>query len=228
MNRQGAWVLVSLMALMLGCATPGSELWPPRPGDASHTVLVSLDTWHAMIAFPRTTSQSLVLSPESSDPTSQSSVLNPQSHVYEEWGYAEQGWYIENRQGVSGVLRSLFWPSPGVVEVGHHSEIWSERTPQPPADRFTFRLSEKGYLRLQRYLRAAIADTKPLLTAEESTFYLATSSYHLFHHCHHYTARALREAGLPISVFWAFNRGSFSLQLQRAERMAAEEGLLRG
>ncbi len=39
-------------ALLLACASPVEGLWPPSPDSADQTIVVSLDTWHAMIAFP--------------------------------------------------------------------------------------------------------------------------------------------------------------------------------
>ncbi len=247
----------------IGCAGPVEGLWPPDHGAPARTVVVSLDTWHAMIALPRrntddsgprTAVQPSDSSHDSSAPTSQSSArfrlasagrqpprgfgwppkpgeggrsqeeaaLSPQSWLYEEWGYAEQGWYLEARQGISGVVRALFWPSTGVVEVGRHKQVWSQRTPQPPAETFTFHLTEEGYKRLRHYLESSRTAAEMVLASGRSRFYPATRSYHVFHHCHHYSAQALREAGLPVSSFWALTRGMFAAQLRRAEQMAAE------
>jgi hypothetical protein len=44
---------------------------------------------------------------------------------------------------------------------------------------------------------------------------VARSQYHLFNHCHHYTAKGLREAGLPISMLGALTRDGFAKQLRR-------------
>lgn len=210
MNKVGAWLFASFFLLSAGCARPVPDLWPPQPGAPSHVIVVSLDTWHAMIAVSRT----------SAEVDAQS--VEPHSWLYEEWGFAERDWYLEGRQGISGTFRTLFWPSPGIVEIGHYNQLWSERTPQPPVEQFTFHLTERGFRRLRHYLESTVEKSAPILTTGRSQFYSATRSYHLFHHCHHYSASALREAGLPISVFWAFNRGSFASQLRRAERMANE------
>jgi hypothetical protein len=135
--------------------------------------------------------------------------------VYEEWGYAERAWYLEKRQGFTGVLRALLWPTEGVVEVGIHESIWAERTQKPPVEAFRFLISEAGYLRLRSYLRSTIASEEPVGIVGNSRFCVAQSSYHLFHHCHHYTAKGLREAGLPISMSRALTRGGFAKQLRR-------------
>jgi len=196
-----AGVAACLVLLQFGCAAPARELWPPPPDAPARTIHVSLDAWHAMIAFP----------------------LDTGEPGFEEWGYAEQAWYLEGRQGVTGALRALFWPTPGVVEIGRHDQVWAARTPQPPSDLFTFRLSEQGYLQLRRHLLSTIAATEPILTAGATNFYPAKRSYHLFHQCHQYVARALQEAGLPTTVFWVFTRASLAMQLRRAERIAAAD-----
>lgn len=145
------------------------------------------------------------------------------SYVYEEWGYAERDWYLEGKTGVSGVVRALLWPSEGVVEVGHYDHVWAERTPQPPSDLFTFRLTEEGYQRLRQHLNATLLNEEPVASFSQSVFYPAKRSYHLFHTCHQYAALALREAGFPISPFWAFNRTNLAWQLRRAARLSKEQ-----
>jgi len=212
------WLVLFLSLLPLGCAAPVRDLWPPPTGAPSRTIYVSLDTWHAMIAFPQAVLE------ETPEPPLESMPRPPmgQAPRYEEWGYAEQAWYLEGRRGITGMVRALFWPTPGTVEVGLHDETWAARTPQPPSDLFAFRLSEEGYRRLRRHLRATIADPAPILVAGTTAFYLSQRSYHLFHNCHQYVAGALREAGLPLSTFWAFNRGSLAMQLRRATHMAEE------
>jgi hypothetical protein len=201
-------ILESAFVLVIsfyGCAAPIQGLWPPQDGAPFHTIVISLDTWHAMIAFP--------LAPFPSDRTS----------AFEEWGYAEQAWYLEGRQGVTGAIRALFWPSPGVIEVGLHNQFWAARTPQPPSDVFIFRLSESGYRQLRRHLRSTIGAAEPIVVEGGSRFYPSKQSYHLFHHCHQYAAEALREAGLPVSAWAAFSRTSLAMQLRRAVRLAADE-----
>lgn len=116
-------------------------------------------------------------------------------------------------------MRALFWPSDGVVEVGHYDRVWADRTPQPPAELFTVSVSDEAYQRLKQHLRTTILDETPLASFDQSVFYPAARPYHLFHTCHQYAALALREAGLPISPFWAFSRASLAWQLKRAPKL---------
>ncbi len=189
--------------LLWGCASPIPELWPPSPDASAQTIYVSLDTWHAMIAFPV----------ERQVDSHQQSAAG-----FEEWGYAERAWYLEGRMGVTGVMRALFWPTEGVVEVGQYDRVWADRTPQPPSDLFLFRVSEEGYRRLRRHLQSTIAGADPVEANDRASFYPAVRSYHLFHTCHQYAASALREAGLPISPFWAVARTTLAKQLRRADQ----------
>ncbi len=210
-------LLPGLVLLAMGCASPIQELWPPAPDSPTRDIIVSVDTWHAVIAFPQDGNEQ----PSRSFPLASSPV--PRAVQYEEWGYAEQAWYLEGRRGFTGVLRALFWPSAGVVEVGTHARPWSERTPDPPAEQFQFRLSDEGFLRLRTFLESSRASETTLLSADGRSFYPARGSYSVFHHCHHFAAHALRAAGLPVFAAWALTRTLFVAQLHRAERMADRE-----
>lgn len=201
-------ITLSATVLLSACASPVESLWPPPSESVQHTVSVSIDTWHAMIAFPR------------EEGTGHSAFGSQPS--YEEWGYAERAWYLEGKTGASGAVRALFWPTEGVVEVGHSDRVWAGRTPQPPSDLFSFQLSEEGYQRLRRHLHTTLLNDEPVASFGQSVFYPAKRSYHLFHTCHQYAALALREAGLPISSFWAFNRTSLVWQLRRAAQLNEE------
>lgn len=179
---------------------------------SSIPIVVSLDAAHSMIALPVDASVSNV----GSDHRVIGRNGPPRElRAYEEWGYAERAWYLEKRQGFTGVIRALLWPTEGVVEVGIHESIWAQRTQKPPAEAFRFRISEAGYLSLRAYLRGTIASDEPVGIVGNSRFCIARSSYHLFHHCHHYTAKGLRVAGLPISMMGALTRDGFARQLRR-------------
>ena len=117
--------------------SPGPEL---RTRD-SVPIVVSLDAVHSMIALPVRGDYAVTEADDAArDP-----------RVFEEWGYAECAWYLEKRQGFTGVIRALLWPTEGVVEVGTHDSIWAERTQKPPVESFRFQISEAGYRSLRSY-----------------------------------------------------------------------------
>ncbi|MDO9116478.1 MAG: DUF2459 domain-containing protein [Nitrospira sp.] len=210
----------SVSLLLSACASPVEGWWPPSPDSAAQTIYVSLDTWHAVIALPVQPAGYDQPSPFSFEKgTSPQHSSRSTQHFYEEWGYAERAWYLEDRRGLTGMLRALFWPTEGVVEVGQYEQVWADRTPQPPSDLFVFRVSDEGFRRLRRHLRATVSGDEPIASLSRSTFYPAVRSYHVLHTCHQYAASALREAGLPISALWAFNRTSLAWQLRRTARV---------
>lgn len=235
-------LLAGLVLLTMGCASPVSGLWPPPTGAPARAIIVSVDTWHAVIGFPREEAREgsgvrgkgYADTPERREeppgPRNETefsaSRLTPDASrlLFEEWSYAEQAWYLEGHHGLSGVLRALFWPTPGVVEVGTHGRPWSERTPDPPAEQFRFTLSEEGFLRLRQFLEGSRLSETPLRAGGGSVFYPAQRAYSVFHQCHQYAAHALRAAGLPVSPPWALTPTLFVAQLRRAERMAAHPG----
>jgi len=178
----------------------------------SISIVVSLDAAHSMIALPV---EAPVFHVRGDHGVTGTDGAPREARVYEEWGYAERAWYLEKRQGFTGVLRALLWPTEGVVEVGIYESIWAERTRKPPVEAFRFQISEVGYRSLRSYLRATIASEEPVGIVGNSRFCVARPSYHLFHHCHHYTAKGLREAGLPIPMWGAVNRYIFAKQLRR-------------
>ena len=218
-SREFSAGLLSLAFLLGGCTIHDVELWPPTPGTPTEEIYVSLDTWHAMIAFrqPKVQDQQhFSYMPFLNTPAAE-------QPAFEEWGYAERAWYLEGRQGWRGVLRALFWPTDGVVEIAEYNQVWAERSPQPPSDLFTFRISHEGYQRLRNHLRSTIMSSVSLETVRNSRFFKSVHSYHLFYQCHHYAALALQEAGLPISTFWAFSRSSLAMQLHRALSLENEK-----
>lgn len=201
--RTRDWLVLGLVLLFCGCAAPSPGLWPPEPGAPAHSIIVSVDTWHAVIALPEEGAVD--------------------GRHFEEWGYAETGWYLEGRRGLTGILRVLFRSTPGVVEIGRHEKVWAERTDQPPSEQFLFHLSDEGYRRLRRHLEDSLASRTPVLTRADESYYPSSRRYNLLvNHCHHYAARALREAGLPVSVFWAMSRATFVSQLEQALRLQEE------
>jgi len=176
---------------------------PFLPTSGSVPIVVSLDAAHSMIALPIRDDQAVAVTG---------------ARIFEEWGYAERAWFLEKRQGFTGVIRALLWPTEGVVEIGIHGSIWAERAQKPPVEAFRFQISEAGYCGLRSYLQETIASENPVGIVGNSRFCVARSPYHLFHHCHHFTAKGLREAGLPISMRASITRNGFAKQLRRITR----------
>ncbi|HNP29690.1 MAG TPA: DUF2459 domain-containing protein [Nitrospirales bacterium] len=192
-------LFVACLIFLAGCTTAHQDLSALPKNFPPGTVIVSLDTWHAMLAFP----------------VPSQDVPNNGEQEYEEWGYAERAWYVEGRTGLSGIFRALLWPTDGVVEVGRHPTIWAERTPQPPAEVFVLPLEPEQYRNLRVFLESTRLSPTALAGFGGSDFYPSVRSYHLFHTCHQYAAHALQAAGLPLTPALAFNRTMLGWQLGR-------------
>lgn len=206
------WIgMVLLLFLQGGCTTSFQERWPPSRDVPLHELYVSLDTWHAMIGFPRNNERVV----PGHHPTPGGVASEATLSYFEEWGFAERAWYLDGQQGLGGILRALFWPTEGVVEIGQYAELWATRTPQPPVDLFLFRVSKQSLRRVQQYLASTTATEMPIFVGRKSRFYVAKDAYHLFHHCHFYIAMALHAAGLSISPSFSISRSSLAWQLEQ-------------
>jgi hypothetical protein len=189
---------LALTALVLaaGCAQPVAGLWPPRPGEDTRQIVVSTDAWHSVICLTR------------------------DHGGLEEWGYADKSYYLEGHDGVSGTLDALILPGAGVIHVACVERAWGERTPQPPGRVWHFDLTREGYARLLSYLQTSSEADQPCSERGGLVWFDAKSAYHMFHHCHHWAAGALREAGLPVWPLYAQFKWTFEAQLDRAADMA--------
>jgi len=170
---------LTLAAAGLGCASDCAEEWPPAEGQTTRPLVVSHAALHAGVGFW------------------------PEPEVYEEWGFGERAWYLEDDTGFLEAFRALLWPTPGVLRrmraVGP-----GVRPPLEPAERvWTFLVPEAGITRLEAFLERERAREAPAAHEEGAHWYDAEADYHLFHTCHHWVARALCAAGVPASTAWS-------------------------
>ena len=101
---------------------------------------------------------------------------------------------MEGDAGSSGTARAILVPSQGVVLVTRAGRPFAERTVQPPGRTWEFRIGDAGRQRMLAYLQAGRDEGEVLAVTGPTTWFPATASYHGFHHCHHFTAGALRAA----------------------------------
>jgi hypothetical protein len=194
-------LIAAVVVLAAGCAQPGAGLWPAEPGAATRRIVVSTDGWHSVIGL---------------------NADRAPGEPVEEWGYARKSYYLEGDTGACGTLAALFVPGTGVVLQTKDPRTWAERTTQPPARSWEFELTDEGWTRLVAFIDAERASEEPVSHKAGATWYDANSSYWGFHHCHHWTASALREAGLPVWSSYALFKWSFEAQLDRAATIAEE------
>ena len=194
----GVGALYLASAAMGGFARPVRGLWPAAEGAESYRVIVSMDRWHSMIG----------VWPRGADEGDLSKV--------EEWGYVDKLFSLDRDDGLRGTLRAMAVPSLGAVQRIQAGQPWSKRTQQPPARQWSFQISATGYERLQAHLAEERATATPLDAERFPGWFPAAQSYHALHHCHHWTTRALRAAGLPFWSSYSLFQWSFERQLDRA------------
>jgi hypothetical protein len=180
-NLSGAAIAQRIMRVLAGacalslaaCASPPDGLWPAAPCESTMRVVISSDAWHSMIAIPV-------------------------DGGFEEWGYAEKGWYFEGSQGIWGAIRALLFPSAGVVEVARVARPYALRSTQGEPKVWELELGAESVDRLRAYLESSLAPGPPIRDDGWRTWHDAAWCYHVFHTCHHYVANGLFEAGVPV------------------------------
>ena len=198
-------LLLALALMLASCAGPIAGLWPPAPDATKYRVLVSVDAWHSAIGLW---------------PPDDPSGVDPST--FREWGYADRNFYLDGDDGFSGSCAALFWPTDAVIQVAAVGVPYYKRALTPPVRHWWFELSEEGYNRLVAFLEAERSSTDSVSHLAQARWYPAKYNYQIFHHCLHWTTRALREAGLPVWSSYALFRWSFVAQLDRVGGFAVE------
>ena len=184
---------------MAGCsATPVEGLWPPADHQVRHRIDVIRRGIHTFI----------LIYPSKEDRS-----------FYREYGFAEKGWYLEGRQGNSGIVRSLFWPTDSVIEIKGERTHYVSLNPEKEVGRWTFYVTSRGRQAMIQYLESWYDPQDLLQSLNGTQYYSGRYSYHFFRGCHHYTAGALRAGGLPVQPWWAFNEHLMVIQLDRAKQI---------
>jgi hypothetical protein len=106
------------------------------------------------------------------------------------------------------------WPSESAVMADRFDRPYWERHAERAIERWSFVVGERGLAAMRRHLEGELEAP----VSNRPGWRSGASSYHLFHHCHHFTASALRDAGLPIGPWWAFNATLIGVQLDRVSR----------
>ncbi|MEM7230544.1 MAG: hypothetical protein AAF517_00125 [Planctomycetota bacterium] len=119
---------------------------------------------------------------------------------------------LDGHQGITGVFRSLFWPTESGLRDGTRFLAYEDRFPEREVERWDFVVSSEGLKRMREYLESLRGE----LLSDHRGWYRGKRSYHLLHLCHHVVLRALREGGLPVAPWWAYTGWQTKIQLRRA------------
>jgi uncharacterized protein (TIGR02117 family) len=186
--------IVLLSVLLFGCASPPRGLFPPGPNEASRTIYLVSHGWHAGIVVKRTDIPAGIWPQHNEFPAAE----------YLEVGWGDKDYYMTPNPGLGITLKAGLLPTPSVLHVVGFRGPVTDYFPRSEVIRVD--LSEAGFERLCRYLEDSYARDETVLSQPlgpslygEGRFYLSRETYHVFNTCNAWTARALREAGCPLT-----------------------------
>jgi len=121
-------------------------------------------------------------------------------------------------------MKALFWPTASVLHVAGFD--WPVEQYFRGYDIFEIELSDSGFRNLCAFMNRAYARDQqgqiiPLgegLYGKNSRFYKATGKYFMTKTCNNWAAIALRQAGCPITPFYACTAANLRHQLNKFGR----------
>ncbi len=164
------------------------------PNASAKTVYLVSHGWHAGIVVKRADIPDAVWSEHMDFPTSK----------FLEVGWGDRDYYQTPDPHWGITLKAALWPTESVLHVVAFDD--SVLAYFPRSKIIEIKLSESGLEQLSRHISASYAKdaagkSVPLGPGlyGVSQMYLSTETYHLFNTCNVWTARAIKEAGCPIS-----------------------------
>lgn len=186
--------IVLMSVLLCACASPPKDLFPPDPNEPSKTIYLVRHGWHAGIVVKRADIPAGIWSQHNDFPHAQ----------YLEIGWGDRDYYMTPSSHFGITLKAGLLPTQSVLHIVGFSGSVTRYFPH--SEVIQIELSEAGFQRLCSYLENSYAldeagRSQPLGPALYGTgqFFLSRESYHAFNTCNVWTARALREAGCPIT-----------------------------
>ena len=191
--------LVCLFAAAFLSACTSMSSAPPSANDCV-TIQLWSSGWHADIVLPADAFDD--------DHPVRSLFPDAQSFLI---GWGERDFYMATDAGFWKGLKAIIPPSPSVVHVIAASGP-IEDTPRRRSDVVTFAVSQDGARQIADAVAASLSYDEtgaPIVLGEgrvagASRFLAARGNFHLFNMCNHWTARRLREAGVPVRAGVSF------------------------
>ncbi len=186
---------IVLMSLWLcACASPSNNLFPPGLDEPSISIYLVSHGWHAGIVVKRADIPAGIWPQHNEFPRAE----------YLEVGWGDKDYYMTPQPNLGITLKAGLLPTASVLHVVVFRGPVSSYFPRSEVIRID--LSEAGFERLCRYIennyaRDATGFSQTLAPSlyGDGRFYLSRETYHAFNTCNVWTARALREAGCPIT-----------------------------
>lgn len=211
--RRKLFALAALLAALWFWASLAN---PPRgaymatlAGQPTRTVWVGSNGWHTGIIVDMQAIPAGMLPQKAGFATER----------YLEMGWGDAGFYQAQEITTTLALDALLRPTPSAVHLAgfsaepaayfRHSEV------------LRLRVSEQGFHRLLRFMEASIGPMpSPAITRTEglygnSRFRAGVGEYSALRTCNHWAAEALREAGVPVTPWYAATSAALMWQLRR-------------
>jgi uncharacterized protein (TIGR02117 family) len=204
------------MLLCVGCLGPIKSLYPPATDQTPRQIYVISHGWHTGLIIRREDiREGLWRAAKDFAPAK-----------FVEVGWGEDGFYRAQKVTPAIVLHALFWANPSVLHVVAVNDPASEF---PGSQLGGVDLSPQGFDRMCEFIHqthAYSADGKPIRLGPglygESQFYRAREKYYLPKTCNHWTAKALRRAGCPITPVYGVTARNVLFQTWKFGRPALQ------
>lgn len=187
-------LIVLMSALLVACAAPPKDLFPPGPNEPSKTIYLVSHGWHAGIVVKRADIPPGTWPQHNDFPKAE----------YLEVGWGDKDYYMTPEPHLGITLKAGLLPTASVLHIVGFSGSVTRNFPHSEVIRIE--LSEGGFQRLCSYLENSYALDESGLSQPlgpslygKGQFYLSRETYHAFNTCNVWTARALRGAGCPIT-----------------------------
>jgi uncharacterized protein (TIGR02117 family) len=186
------YVLISMV--LVTCASPPKDLCPPPANTPFKSIWLASHGWHAGIVIQRTDIPA-DLWPENNDfPDAQ----------FLEVGWGDKDYYMTPDPHIGIMLKAGLLPTASVLHIVGFTGSVSRYFPSSEIIRID--LTYEGFERLVTYIKNSHARDEAGMSRPlgpglygNSQFYLSRENYHAFNTCNVWTARALRDAGCPVT-----------------------------
>ena len=186
--------IVLMLALLVACASPPKDLFPPGPNEPFKSIYLVSHGWHAGIVVNRADIPPGTWLQHNDFPEAE----------YLEVGWGDKDYYMTPEPHLGITLKAGLLPSASVLHIVGFSGPVTRYFPYSEVIRVE--LSEPGLKQLCTYIENSYARDEVGLSQSlgpalygDGRFYLSQETYHAFNTCNVWTARALRYAGCPIT-----------------------------
>jgi uncharacterized protein (TIGR02117 family) len=193
-----------------GCNRPAADLFPDSQELRPVSVWVVSHGWHVGIVLPHNDIFMEAMPPN----------YHGLKYRYSEFGWGDRTYYMTENPGFWTTLKGGLWPTPSVIHAAAFDRSTDEQFRRATMVRIY--LTEQGFGAL---CEALISDMK--LDKEgyavilesgwyaDSRFYASPRRYYLPRTSNKWVARLLREAGAPITPFYALTSGNVIYQARK-------------